>query len=231
MEFIEGKSLAQIITDKQNLKPSDGKEIVRRLIGHALEMCHIYGYFHADPHPANIIYTPTDELVYVDFGIMGSLTKIERVTLLRYFRSMLASDTNEAFTALSSLCSIPLYANIEQVKTEYNRLAQKIENTFRSKTYLEQQKISGPILTDILKLFQKNGFKLPISIVRYFKMFETMEGLVFALYPNLQVTEMLTEFKNVTELNLVNSLINAFDEKSIEQIMMKLVNTLEKTLT
>ncbi len=230
MEFIEGKSLAQIITDKQNPKPFDGKEITRRLISHALEMCHIHGYFHADPHPANIIYSPTDELVYVDFGIMGSLTKKERVTLLRYFRSMLASDTNEAFTALSSLCQVPSSVNREQVKIEYNRLAQKIENTFQSKTYLEQQKLSGPILTDILKLFQKNGFQLPISIVRYFKMFETMEGLVFALYPNLQATEMLTEFKNVTTLNLVNSLVDIFDEKNLGQIMTKLVNTIEKSL-
>lgn len=30
-----------------------------------------HGYFHADPHPGNLLVTPRGELVYLDFGMMG----------------------------------------------------------------------------------------------------------------------------------------------------------------
>ena len=33
-----------------------------------------HGYFHADPHPGNLLVTPRGELVYLDFGMMGERT-------------------------------------------------------------------------------------------------------------------------------------------------------------
>ncbi len=237
MEFIEGCSLTQIITllradKKKQVKGLgfDGKEIVDKLIKNMLEMAHIHGYFHADPHPANIIFTPGKELVMIDFGIVGNLTKKERVLILRYFRTLLAGNAKDSFDSLLELRGNKQPDNMDQIKEKYRILVNKFVETFHSKTYLEQQIKSGPILAGTLSLMQSNGIEVPVSIVRYFKTFETIEGLIFALYPELQIQDMLKEFRRVSIINIVDSLPTKFDEKNINSLVLKLIDSIEKSL-
>ena len=113
---------------------------------------------------------------------------------------------------------------------EYGRIIGRFINTFDSKTYLEQQIRSGPILVDALNLLQRNGFQIPVSIVRYFKAFETIEGLIFALYPELQIKDMVKEFRRVSIINLVDSLPNSLTEKGLNNLLLKLIDSLEKSI-
>ena len=38
-----------------------------------LNQVYVFGYFHADLHPANLFVLPGDAIGYVDFGIVGQL--------------------------------------------------------------------------------------------------------------------------------------------------------------
>ena len=44
----------------------------------------MFGYFHADLHPANLFVLPGDAIGYVDFGIVGQLPDRVRESLTRY---------------------------------------------------------------------------------------------------------------------------------------------------
>ena len=237
MEFIEGYSLTQIISLLRNGKESQvldlgfhGDEVVMQLIRNMLEMSHIHGFFHADPHPANIIFTPEKELVMVDFGIVGSLKKKERVLLLRYFRSLLTGNAEESLEALLDLSENKKPENIRQIEGEYRVLIDKFTATFTSDTYLEQQVRSGHILAEMIGLLHNNGVEIPIGTVRYFKTFETVEGLIFALYPKLQIQDMLKEFRRISIINLVDAIPTKLDETTLNTYFLKLINSLEKSL-
>ena len=237
MEFIEGKSLTQVIALKRQGKKKkvaelgfNGKDVVNKLIKNMLEMSHVHGFFHADPHPANIIFTPEQELVLIDFGIVGNLSKKERVLILRYFRTLLAGNAKDSFDSLLELCGNKQPTNIEEIRKIYNSLVEKFVATFNSKTYLEQQIKSGPILADTLRLMQRNGMEVPVSIVRYFKAFETVEGLIFALYPQLQIQDMLKEFRRVSIINIVDSIPTKLDEKNLNKFLLKVIDSIEKSL-
>ena len=195
-----------------------------------LEASHSHGFFHADPHPANIIFTPEKELIFIDFGIVGHLTKKERVLILRYFRNLMAGNAEGSFDSLLELGSHKQLNNISQIKKTYRALVDQFVATFNAKTYLDQQIKSGPILTQTLRLMQSNGLKLPVSIIRYFKAFETVEGLIFALYPELQIQDMLKEFRRVSIINIIDSLPAKLNKKSINSLMFKLIDSLEEKL-
>ena len=49
-----------------------------------LNQVFVFGYFHADLHPANIFVLPGDAIGYVDFGIVGQLPDRVRESLTRY---------------------------------------------------------------------------------------------------------------------------------------------------
>ncbi len=232
MEYIDGFNLSHIIRSKKELRPQgfDGKKIVSHLIRNTLEMSHIQGFFHADPHPANIIFTKDKKLVFIDFGIMGTLSKRERILILKYLRSMMTGNSTESFNTLIALCGVNSSDNLNVVKSEYDLLVKKITDTYEAKTYVEQQKLSGPILVESLNLLQRNGFKVPVSIVRYFKGFETIEGLIFALYPELQIKNMVKEFRRVSIMNIIDSLPESLEEKGLNEIVLKLIDTIEEKL-
>ena len=62
----------------------DLDRIVRRLDWNMLNQVFVFGYFHADLHPANLFVLPGDGIGYVDFGIVGQLPNRVRDSLTRY---------------------------------------------------------------------------------------------------------------------------------------------------
>jgi predicted unusual protein kinase regulating ubiquinone biosynthesis (AarF/ABC1/UbiB family) len=74
----------------------DTRRIASHIVWNALNQIYRFGYFHADPHPANLIVLPGDAIGYVDFGIVGKLD--DRATgALRYFaQSLFAGHTGKA---------------------------------------------------------------------------------------------------------------------------------------
>ncbi|KRQ94130.1 hypothetical protein CQ10_34580 [Bradyrhizobium valentinum] len=69
MEFLKGRSLAQILADRQGrpLSPSVSFQIVRAA-GQGLVHMHSLGIVHGDLKPGNIFMTSTGEIKIVDFG-------------------------------------------------------------------------------------------------------------------------------------------------------------------
>lgn len=47
------------------------------------------GFFHADPHPGNLVATSDGSLAYFDFGMMGDIPRHYRVGLIRVVRTIL----------------------------------------------------------------------------------------------------------------------------------------------
>jgi ubiquinone biosynthesis protein len=78
VEHNDTKALAYI--RRLNIKP---KEVAQRLLWISYWSLWECAFFHADPHPANIIVQQNNKLVFIDFGSMGSLTESRRRTLHR----------------------------------------------------------------------------------------------------------------------------------------------------
>jgi ubiquinone biosynthesis protein len=61
------------------------------------------GFFHADPHPGNLLVTPRGELIFLDFGMIGVLRPEKRDLLLKLLISMVDKDVDGIVDAFSSL--------------------------------------------------------------------------------------------------------------------------------
>jgi serine/threonine-protein kinase len=68
MEYIEGRTLDQIIAEDGPLAPSEAARIAGEIAG-ALEVAHREGVVHRDIKPSNVIITPTGKIKIADFGI------------------------------------------------------------------------------------------------------------------------------------------------------------------
>lgn len=46
------------------------------------------GYFHADPHPGNLVAIKDGSIAYFDFGMMGDIPRHYRVGLIQVVRNV-----------------------------------------------------------------------------------------------------------------------------------------------
>lgn len=72
MEYIEGIKL----NDREELvrRGHDLNNIAERLVDSLLNQIFIQGFFHADPHPGNLMVLKDGRLAFIDFGMVGSLS-------------------------------------------------------------------------------------------------------------------------------------------------------------
>ncbi len=80
----QARRATQAYLDALAARGHDLDRIVRHLDWNMLNQVYVFGYFHADLHPANLFVLPGDAIGYVDFGIVGQLPDRVRDSLTRY---------------------------------------------------------------------------------------------------------------------------------------------------
>ncbi|TVU18813.1 hypothetical protein EJB05_34927, partial [Eragrostis curvula] len=90
MEWIEGVKLnQQAAIESQGLKVLD---LVNIGIQCSLRQLLEYGYFHADPHPGNLLATPEGKLAFLDFGMMSETPEDARVAIIGHVVHLVNRD-------------------------------------------------------------------------------------------------------------------------------------------
>jgi len=102
LEFIEGvKSTDRSDIDAAGL---DRQELTRNFVRGAVQMVMIDGFFHADPHPGNIVVDlASGRLTFLDCGMVGELDLGQRITLGRFLLAFRDGDVSAVATTLRSL--------------------------------------------------------------------------------------------------------------------------------
>ncbi|XP_052188986.1 protein ACTIVITY OF BC1 COMPLEX KINASE 3, chloroplastic isoform X2 [Diospyros lotus] len=90
MEWVDGVKLnEQDAIERQGLKVLD---LVNTGIQCSLRQLLEYGYFHADPHPGNLLATPDGKLAFLDFGMMSETPEEARFAIIGHVVHMVNRD-------------------------------------------------------------------------------------------------------------------------------------------
>ncbi|WJZ84745.1 hypothetical protein VitviT2T_004337 [Vitis vinifera] len=90
MEWVDGVKLnEQAAIERQGLKVLD---LVNTGIQCSLRQLLEYGYFHADPHPGNLLATPEGKLAFLDFGMMSETPEEARFAIIGHVVHMVNRD-------------------------------------------------------------------------------------------------------------------------------------------
>ena len=132
-EFVSGIWMSELITaveskdevalDKIRQMNIDPKIVARRLLWVSHWGLWESSFFHADPHPANLIIQPNNQLMFIDFGAMGTLTESRRLALHRIYNLEKEEDlegiTRVSLTLLEPLPPIDLEKVLKAIEDVY----------------------------------------------------------------------------------------------------------------
>jgi len=113
-----------------------------------------HGYFHGDPHGANVALTADNALVFYDFGVAGELPREERRLIAQMLLALQQQRSDVGAHALLQLATSADPIDVTQLRSD---LA-----AFTSKYFQTSAPVAGAsFLLDILKVTEKHGLVLP----------------------------------------------------------------------
>ncbi|WP_347491439.1 AarF/UbiB family protein [Desulfoscipio sp. XC116] len=183
MEFINGIK----ITDNSKLAAAgyDMTEIARRLVETMLKQILMDGFFHADPHPGNVLALPGGRLAFLDFGMMGYLEQELRDKVIKLVFGLINKNSTEILRAVMSLEALPVHVNMYQLRRDIEHLREKYYQIPLG------QVSAAESLGDIMNLAYRHRIRVPIELNMMIKALIITEGIAARLDPRISIVQVI----------------------------------------
>ncbi|TDR81961.1 ABC1 kinase family protein [Paludibacterium purpuratum] len=184
-DFIEGVPGCRI--DQLASMGLDPADMARHGADAVLKMILINGFFHADPHPGNVIFQPGPRIAFVDFGMVGRLSHARRDEIVDLLAALAQHDERAMMDALIEWTGSK-QIDEAQFATDIGELVFAYEHV-----PLKNLRISQ-LIGEIMELIRNHSILLPADLAMLFKALITLEGLGRQLDPDFLLIEHLTPF-------------------------------------
>lgn len=186
MEYIEGIKISDTL--KLSQQGFDLHLIAKRLATSYFKQIFNYGFFHADPHPGNLLVLPNNVICYLDYGMMGSVVRKDLEALGSLFLSIKSKDVRRIIRAIQQLSDTTVIRNYRELENDVNEFVQNY--SFRD---LHQNEMST-IMLQLKDLIIKHGLKVPTHFFLLIRSMVTIEGVISKLDPKLDLIKLIRPF-------------------------------------
>jgi ubiquinone biosynthesis protein len=139
------------------------------------------GYFHADPHPGNILILPGEVIGLIDFGITGTLDRTDRGYLVRLWISLINLDAEATVDQL-------LRMGVVSPDVDQTGLARALRRMLRKYYGLPLQEISATeVFNEVQPIIYQYRLRVPTDYWLLLKTLVVLEGVGRALAPKFDV--------------------------------------------
>lgn len=187
MEYISG---CEIDDDARlDREGYDRHEIADRLGVNYLTQITEHGFFHADPHSGNI-RVRDGKIVYIDFGMMGTLTDRDRRLMKQAIKALAMRDTMKLTDTILTL-------GVVRRTPDYASLTQRIEEYVNLYCESSLEDIDLPAMVqDLFTICHEYGIALPKGISMLARSLMTFEGTIEVLDPSTNVMQIISRQKS-----------------------------------
>ncbi len=179
MEWIDGVKLTNLEAVKGiGIDPDD---MVSIGVNCSLQQLLEHGFFHADPHPGNLLALPDGRLAYLDFGMMSTVTREARTGLIQAVVHLV----NRNFGALSK-DFVSLGFLSEEV--DLTPIVPAFEGVFGQALEMGVSRMDFKAVTDDLSgVMYKFPFRVPPYYALIIRSLVTLEGIALSVDPDFKI--------------------------------------------
>ena len=164
-------------------------EVARRGAELYLQMIFVHGFYHADPHPGNILILPGDVIGLIDFGMVGRLEERLREDIEEMLLAIVQHDVPMLTRIIKRIGQTP--ANLDESALA-NDMADFVGNY--STQSLDQFDLSGALL-DMTEIIRRFRIMLSPQVALLIKVLVTLEGTTKLLSPRFSLMEVMQPFQ------------------------------------
>ncbi len=186
MEFIEGIKISDI--EQLEEHSLDRKLIARRGAELVLKQIFEFRFFHADPHPGNVWVLPGNVICFLDFGMMGTLTRKTGELITNIVVGAVNQDTDKIIRSLLRLCDTEGEVNTRKLDLQITEIIDR---------YLDQslkQMDMSALINDLLRIFPENNLIIPSDLFLLARSLLLLQSNGEMLDPDFNVTQQIAPY-------------------------------------
>ncbi len=179
MEWIEGKKL----TNLEEVKSIgiDPDEMIEIGVQCSLEQLLEHGFFHADPHPGNLLALKDGRLCYLDFGMMSEVSRDSRSGLIQAVVHLVNKNFDKLSNDFVKLGFLSKEVDLEPIVPAF-------QDVFVNAIELGVSKMDFKSVTDDMSgVMYKFPFKLPPYYALIIRSLITLEGIALSVDPEFKI--------------------------------------------
>ncbi|MES1025979.1 AarF/ABC1/UbiB kinase family protein [Gloeocapsa sp. BRSZ] len=179
MEWIVGTKLTQ--AEAIRAQGIDARYLVEVGVQCSLRQLLEHGFFHADPHPGNLLATPDGKLAYLDFGMMSEIKPHQRYGLIEAIVHMVNRD-------FEGLAHDYVKLDFLTPDTDLTPIIPALARVFNNALGASVAELNIKNITDELSaLMYEYPFRVPAYYALIIRSLVTLEGIAINIDPNFKV--------------------------------------------
>ncbi len=185
MERIEGIKIKH--KDKLIEKGYDLKQLIDSICNSYFDQMFGQGFFHADPHPGNLVVMEGGRVCLLDFGMMGEILPDDKRILGELFIALMQNDTKRVimkFEQLASSVQIEDRKELEYEILEICNMLNATAGTFDMEGIIEK----------LLAIMRKNHIVTPGYFQLLLRTLAYLEGLIVTILPEQNLMDLLKPY-------------------------------------
>jgi ubiquinone biosynthesis protein len=228
MDFVSGIKITDV--DALKAEKFNIKSIAQNLVNNYMKQAFEDGFFHADPHPGNIVIR-NGKITFLDFGMMGIMsdTTLKRLNDVLY--SIYIRDTEKMTDSVLKLC-------IKKGKVDKDKLNADIEDYYS--TYIDDISLKNMnfalIITKLTLICADNNLSIPEEAMMFIRGLMNIVGVVEVLNPDITLISAIGPYMEKYMINKFNPIKEIKDYirsiytlgKVAPQIPVKFADILDK---
>ena len=179
LDWIEAVSIREVEKIKEikvNIKTL-ARDIIQHFLRHAVRD----GYFHADMHQGNLLVDRSGQLIFIDFGIMGRIDKINRRFLAEILYGFIQRDYNK-------VAEVHITAGLVPSNVNLGELAQALRSIGEPIFGQSVKDISGgKLLKQLFDITEKFNMPTQPQLLLLQKTMVVVEGVARKLNPETNI--------------------------------------------
>ncbi|MCB9917783.1 MAG: phosphotransferase [Planctomycetes bacterium] len=219
-EWLESQSIG-----RHRDQPFDSRAVAHVGADVVLQMVFGDGFYHADPHPGNLMFLEDGRLGLLDFGQVGRLSESRRRQLVQLLAGVLARDEERAVDVLLEWAP--------GASTDVDALAADVRAFIDRYHGVELDNLDvARLLMDVSEIVRENELFLPADISVLIKVFVTLEGLGRALDPEFRLSTHIEPAARRLERDLLSKRgLMRRGVRDLRSLMIQLPTDLRRLLT
>lgn len=179
MEWIDGVKLTNLEAVRDlGIDPDD---MVSVGVNCSLQQLLEHGFFHADPHPGNLLALSDGRLCYLDFGMMSEVSRESRTGLIQAVVHLVNRNFGKLSKDFVSLGFLAEDVNLEPIVPAF-------ETVFSQALEAGVSRMDFKAVTDDLSgVMYKFPFRVPPYYALIIRSLVTLEGIALSVDPNFKI--------------------------------------------
>ncbi len=186
LEFIRGTKVIDIklLASKGLSAAATNRLLIKTYLKQLLED----GFFHADPHPGNLLVMDSGQLAFFDFGMVGRITPKLQSKMIDAFFHVVAKDPQGIAQDLIDL-------NFLKPGVDPNVVRPIVEKLFQHYLNLKFKEVNFKELTyELADVMYDYPFRLPANFTYIMRALMTLEGIGIVIDPEFNFFETAKPF-------------------------------------